>query len=114
VRDQLASVTPYGGDAKQIASHGTGQNDLAAVGSEEVVENLLGVGIIGSGEGANYVTRASERTELAERSSKGTLSETQYYAFDPFWVRSTGDDRSGCSSGSNERDLSVWIPLRHR
>lgn len=83
VRDQLSSVTPHGGSATQVVSHGTGQDDLAAIGSEEVVENVLGVGVTGSGESAHYYTRGSEGSLLAKRTAKGTASETEYYVADP-------------------------------
>jgi RHS repeat-associated protein len=84
VRDQLSSVTPHGESAKQIVSHGTGQDDLAAIGSEEVITNLLGVGITGSGESAKYYTRGSEGTLLAKRTAKAKPSETEYFTLDPF------------------------------
>jgi RHS repeat-associated protein len=84
VRNQLSSVTPHGESAKQIVSHGTGQNDLAAIGSEEVVTNVLGVGVTNSGESGKYYTRGSEGTLLAKRTAKGKPSETEYFVLDPF------------------------------
>jgi RHS repeat-associated protein len=84
VRDQLSSITPHGGTAKQIVSHGTGQEDLAAIGSEEVIQNVLGVGVTGSGESAHYYTRDQNGVLLAKRTAKKTPSETQYYLRDPF------------------------------
>lgn len=83
-RDQLSSVTPHGEGAKQVVSHGTGQADLAALGSEEVIQNVLGVGVTGSGESAKYYTRDSEGTLLAKRTAKGKPSETEYFTLDPF------------------------------
>jgi RHS repeat-associated protein len=84
IRDQLASITPHGESAKQVVSHGTGQADLAAIGSEEVVQNVLGVGVTGSGESAKYYTRDSGGTLLAKRTAKGKPSETEYFLPDPF------------------------------
>jgi RHS repeat-associated protein len=84
VRDQLSSITPHGESAKAIVSHGTGQADLAAIGSEEVVQNVLGVGVTGSGESAKYYTRGSEGTLFAKRTAKGKPSETEYFMLDPF------------------------------
>jgi RHS repeat-associated protein len=84
VRDQLSSITPHGEAAKAIVSHGTGQADLAAIGSEEVIQNVLGVGITGSGESAKYYTRGSEGALLAKRSAKGKPSESEYFLQDPF------------------------------
>ncbi len=84
VRDQLSSVTPHGESAKQVVSHGTGQDDLAAIGSEEVITNVLGVGVTGSGESAKYYTRGSEGALLAKRTVKGKPSETEYFVIDPF------------------------------
>ena len=84
VRDQLASITPHGESAKQVVSHGTGQEDLAAIGSEEVITNVLGVGVTGSGESAKYYTRGSEGLLLAKRTAKGTPSETEYFALNTF------------------------------
>ncbi len=81
-RDQLASVTPHGMSAVAIVSHGTGQDDLAAIGGEEIVQNVLGVGVTGSGESAHYYTRGSEGTLLAKRSAKGKPNETEYYVLD--------------------------------
>lgn len=84
VREQLTSITPHGESAKQVVSHGTGQDDLAAIGSEEVITNVLGVGSTGSGESAKYYTRGSEGTLFAERTAKGKRSETEYFVLDPF------------------------------
>jgi RHS repeat-associated protein len=83
-RDQLSSITPHGESAKQVVSHGTGQADLAALGSEEVITNVLGVGVTGSGESAKYYTRADEGGLLARRTAKGKPSETEYFTLDPF------------------------------
>jgi RHS repeat-associated protein len=84
VRDQLSKVTPHEGSASTIVSHGTGQADLAAIGSEEVIENILGVGVTGSGESAKYYTRGSDGQLLAKRTAKGEPSESEYYLQDTF------------------------------
>ncbi len=84
IRDQLSKVTPHEGSASTIASHGTGQDDLAAIGSEEVIENILGVGVTGSGESAKYYTRGSNGQLLAKRTAKGKPSETEYFMQDAF------------------------------
>ncbi len=84
IRNQLSNITPHGEGAKQIVSHGTGQADLAAIGSEEVITNVLGVGVTGSGESAKYYTRGSEGTLFAKRTAKGKPSETEYFLSDPF------------------------------
>jgi RHS repeat-associated protein len=84
VRDQLSSITAHGESAKQVVSHGTGQADLAAIGTEEVITNVLGVGVTGSGEAAKYYTRGSEGTLFAKRTLKGKPSETEYFLLDPF------------------------------
>jgi RHS repeat-associated protein len=83
IRSQLSSITPHGESAKAVVSHGTGQDDLAAIGSEEVITNVLGVGVTGSGESAKYYTRGSEGTLFAKRTAKGKPSETQYFVLDP-------------------------------
>jgi RHS repeat-associated protein len=83
VRDQLSGVTPNGESAKQVVSRGTGQDDLAAIGSEEIVTNILGVGVTGSGTSASYYSRGSEGELLAKRTAKGKPSETEYYVLDP-------------------------------
>jgi RHS repeat-associated protein len=83
-RDQLSSITPHGGSATAIVSHGTGQEDLAAIGTEEVIQNVLGVASTGTGESATYYTRGSEGQLLAKRKSGEKPSETQYYLLDPF------------------------------
>jgi RHS repeat-associated protein len=83
-RDQLSSVTPHGGSAIAIVSHGAGQEDLAAIGTEEVIQNALGVASTGSGESASYYTRGSEGELLAKRKPGEKPSETQYYLPDPF------------------------------
>jgi RHS repeat-associated protein len=84
IRDQLSSITPHGESAKQVVSHGTGQDDLAAIGSEEVIQNVLGVGAKGSGESAKYYTHGSAGELLAQRTAKGKPSETEYFVDDPF------------------------------
>jgi hypothetical protein len=66
VRDQLAGVTPYGETAKQVVSHGTGQEDLAAIGAEEVITNVLGVGVTGSGEKREVLHPRKRRTTTRE------------------------------------------------
>jgi RHS repeat-associated protein len=108
IRDQLSSITPYGASAKTIVSHGTGQEDLAAIGSEEVVTNALGVGATGSGESAKYYTRGSEGLLLDKRSAKGTPSETEYYALDPFEsvaaLTSAGGSQTAPASGTYQYD----------
>jgi RHS repeat-associated protein len=83
-RDQLAGITPHGGSETKIVSHGTGQEDLAAIGTEEVIQNVLGVASTGSGESASYYTRGSEGLLLAKRKPGEHASETQYYLLDPF------------------------------
>jgi RHS repeat-associated protein len=83
-RDQLSSITPHGGSSTSIVSHGTGQEDLAAIGTEEVIQNVLGVASNGTGESANYYTRSNEGTLLAKRKPGEKPSETQYYLADPF------------------------------
>jgi RHS repeat-associated protein len=83
-RNQLSSITPHGESAKAVVSHGTGQDDLAAIGSEEVITNILGVGVTGSGESAKYYTLGSEGTLLAKRTAKGKPSETEYFEPDAF------------------------------
>jgi RHS repeat-associated protein len=83
-RDQLSSITPHGESAKQVVSHGTGQVDRAAIGSEEVLTNVLGVGVTGTGESAKYYTRGSEGTLFAKRTAKGKPSETEYFTLEPF------------------------------
>jgi RHS repeat-associated protein len=83
-RDQLSSITPHGGSATAIVSHGTGQEDLAAIGSEEVIQNALGVASTGTGESATYYTRDSNGQLLAKRKPGEKPSETQYYLPDPF------------------------------
>jgi RHS repeat-associated protein len=82
-RDQLAGITPHGGSETQIVSHGTGQEDLAAIGTEEVIQNVLGVASTGSGESAGYYTRGSEGLLLAKRKPGEHPSETEYYLLDP-------------------------------
>lgn len=84
IRDQLSSVTPHGESAKAVVSHGTGQDDLAAIGTEEVITNVLGVGVTGSGESAKYYTRGSEGALLSKRTAKGKPSESEYFVLDPF------------------------------
>ncbi len=84
VRDQLSSITPHGEAARQVVSHGTGQEDLAAIGSEEVIQNVLGVGVTGSGESAKYYTRSSDGQLLAKRTAKGKPSESEYFMQDSF------------------------------
>jgi RHS repeat-associated protein len=114
VRDQLSSITPHGESAKAIVSHGTGQTDLAAIGSEEVVTNVLGVGVTGSGESAKYYTRGSEGALLAKRTAKGKPSETEYFVGDPsgsiaVLTNSTGA-QTAPSSGTYQYD-SYGNPL---
>jgi RHS repeat-associated protein len=82
-RDQLSSITPHGGSASPIVSHGTGQGDLAAIGTEEVVQNIVGVASTGTGSGAKYYTRDNVGGLLARRSASGAPSETEYYLLDP-------------------------------
>jgi RHS repeat-associated protein len=83
-RDQLASVTPHGGSATAIVSHGTGQEDLAAIGTEEVIQSVLGVASTGTGASASYYTRGSEGQLFAKRKPGEKPTETQYYIPDPF------------------------------
>jgi RHS repeat-associated protein len=83
-RDQLASITPHGGSATQIVTHGTGQEDLAAIGTEEVIQNVLGVASTGTGESASYYTRTNNGQLLAKRKPGEKPTETQYYLDDPF------------------------------
>jgi RHS repeat-associated protein len=108
VRDQLSSITPHGESAKQIVSHGTGQDDLAAIGSEEVITNVLGVGVTGSGESAKYYTRGSEGTLFAKRTAKGKPSETAYFTLDPFesvaLLTNSSGSQTAPSSGSYAYD----------
>jgi RHS repeat-associated protein len=108
VRDQLSSVTPHGESAKQVVSHGTGQDDLAALGSEEVITNVLGVGVTGSGESAKYYTRGSEGTLLAKRTAKGKPSETEYFTLDPFGsvalLTTAGGSQTAPTSGTYQYD----------
>ncbi len=108
VRDQLTSITPHGEAAKQIVSHGTGQADLAAIGSEEVITNILGVGVTGSGESAKYYTRGPEGALLAKRTAKGKPSETEYFVLDPFgsvaMLTSSTGVQTAPASGSYQRD----------
>jgi RHS repeat-associated protein len=108
VRDQLSSITPNGESAKQIVSHGTGEDDLAAIGSEEVITDILGVSVTGSGESAKYYTRGSEGALLAKRTAKGKPSETEYIALEPFGSVSMLTNSSGTqtapSSGSYQYD----------
>jgi RHS repeat-associated protein len=107
-RDQLSSITPHGESAKQVVSHGTGQNDLAAIGSEEVIQNVLGVGVTGSGESAKYYTRGSEGALLAKRTAKGKPSETEYFLRDSFGsvalLTSSSGLQTAPSSGSYQYD----------
>jgi RHS repeat-associated protein len=107
-RDQLSSVTPHAESAKQVVSHGTGQTDLAAIGSEEVITNVLGVATTGSGESAKYYTRGSEGELLAKRTAKGKPSETEYFALDPFGSVAILTNSSGAqtapTSGSYQYD----------
>jgi YD repeat-containing protein len=108
VRDQLSSVTQHGESAKQLVSHGTGQVDLAAIGSEEVITNVLGVGVTGSGTSAKYYTRGSEGTLLAKRTAKGKPSETEYFTLDPFGsvasLTSAAGAQTAPASGSYQYD----------
>jgi RHS repeat-associated protein len=109
VRDQLSKITPHEGGASQVVSHGTGQQDLAAVGSEEVVQNVLGVGATGTGESAKYYTRDASGQLLARRTPSGTPSETQYYALDPLGSVAMTTSSTGVqvapSGGSYQYDL---------
>jgi RHS repeat-associated protein len=108
IRDQLSSITPHGESAKQVVSHGTGQADLAAIGSEEVITNVLGVGVTSSGESAKYYTRGSEGTLLAKRTAKGKPSETEYLTLDPFesvaLLTNSSGSQTAPSSGSYAYD----------
>lgn len=108
VRNQLSSITPHGESARAVVSHGTGQVDLAAIGSEEVITNILGVGATGSGEGAKYYTRGSEGALLAKRTAKGKPSETEYFTLDPFGSVAVLTNSSGAqtapASGSYQYD----------
>jgi RHS repeat-associated protein len=83
-RDQLSSITPHGGSATAIVSHGTGQEDLAAIGSEENIQNVLGVASTGTGTSATYYTRTNNGQLLAKRKPGEKPTETQYYLLDPF------------------------------
>jgi hypothetical protein len=82
-RDQLSSITPHGGTATAIVSHGTGQEDLAAIGSEENIQNVLGVASTGTGTSATYYTRTNNGQLLAKRKPGEKPTETQYYLLDP-------------------------------
>ncbi|HEX3432723.1 MAG TPA: RHS repeat-associated core domain-containing protein, partial [Solirubrobacteraceae bacterium] len=108
IRDQLSSVTPHGESAKQVVSHGAGQDDLAALGSEEVIQNILGVGVTGSSEGAKYYTRGSEGELLAKRTAKGKPSETEYFVLDPFgsvaMLTSSAGSQTAPATGSYRYD----------
>jgi RHS repeat-associated protein len=108
VRDQLSSITPHGEAAKAVVSHGTGQDDLAAIGSEEVITNILGVGVTGSGESAKYYTLGPEGTLFAKRTAKGKPSETEYFLPDPFGsvalVTSSSGVQTAPTSGSYQYD----------
>jgi RHS repeat-associated protein len=83
-RDQLSSITPHGGSATAIVSHGTGQEDLAAIGTEENIQNVLGVASTGTGTSATYYTRTNNGQLLAKRKPGEKPTETQYYLLDPF------------------------------
>jgi RHS repeat-associated protein len=83
-RDQLSSITPHGGSATAIVSHGTGQEDLAAIGSEENIQNVLGVASTGTGTSATYYTRTNNGQLLAKRKPGKKPTETQSYLLDPF------------------------------
>jgi RHS repeat-associated protein len=107
-RDQLASITPHGGSATAIVSHGTGQEDLAAIGTEEVIQNALGVASTGSGETASYYTRGNEGQLLAKRKPGEHPSETQYYLLDPYgspaMLTSATGTQTAPTSGSYQYD----------
>jgi RHS repeat-associated protein len=107
-RDQLSSVTPHGESEKKIVSHGTAQDDLAAIGFEEVIENVLGVGVTGSGESAKYYTRGSEGTLFAKRTAKHKPSETEYYVRDsresPAMLTNSSGAQTAPSSGTYQYD----------
>ena len=107
-RDQLASITPHEASATQIVSHGTNQKDLAAIGTEEVIQNVLGVDVTGSGETASYYTRGSEGALLAKRTAKGTPSETKYYLPDTqgsvAMLTSSSGAQTAPSSGTYQYD----------
>ena len=107
-RDQLASIKPHSGSAIQIVSHGTGQEDLAAIGEEEVIQNVLGTASTGTGETAAYYTRGSEGQLLAKRTAKGKPSETSYYLQDTFGSVALLTNASGTqiapSSGAYQYD----------
>ena len=108
IRDQLSGITPHGESAKQVVSHGTGQEDLAAIGSEEVIQNVLGVAVTGSGESAKYYTRDSDGGLLAKRTAKGKPNETEYFVPDPFgsvaMLTSSTGAQTAPSSGTYQYD----------
>ena len=107
-RDQLSSITPHGGSATAIVSHGTGQEDLAAIGSEENIQNVLGVASTGTGTSATYYARTNNGQLLAKRKPGEKPTETQYYLLDPYgspaMLTSATGTQTAPASGSYQYD----------
>jgi hypothetical protein len=107
-RDQLSSITPHGGTATAIVSHGTGQEDLAAIGSEENIQNVLGVASTGTGTSATYYTRTNNGQLLAKRKpgenrpKRSTICSTPYGS--PAMLTSATGTQTAPTSGSYQYD----------